>query len=446
MTQSASSFRLPAASFERAADRNQPEAGSWKLEAQEVLVIGAGLSGLATAWYLAEGGARVHVIEAAGSAGGLIQTLHTPHGLVETAAPAFTASARVMALFKTLGVEACAPNAALARRYIFRGGRPRRWPLSPVETAATMLRYGTAWISRRHRPRGEESLAEWGRRVIGRSGLEWLIAPAAQIYAASPDVLSAMAVRGTPRRREGRIAPRRGMQVLIDGLVDALTERGVRFSFDQEITALDPDRPTAICTSAPSAAALLRPYSPRLAAALDRVRMASLVTVTAFFQPSPRDLRGFGVLFPRSSKVGALGVLFNSDIFPGRSHLRSETWIYPSGPLEAGSLTAGALAKVVSRPDVADDADLRSRLEADRFILTGRTDLPVGVYITPRPHAFPLYDAAVLRAADAVEHLPPTLAVAGNYLGSLGVSRLVDGGAAAAARLLRVGGIAGGRR
>jgi len=386
--------------------------------AEEVRVIGAGLSGLATAWYLAEGGARVHVIEAAGSAGGLIHTLRTPEGLVETAAPAFTSSDRVLALFSAAGVEACGPNPAATKRYIFRGGRPRRWPLSPVETSATLLRFGTAWISRRHRPRGEESLGEWGRRVIGPFALEWLLAPAAQIYAASPDALSAAAILGGRRRGGTRISPRRGMQELVDRLVERLGGRGVRFSFNQRVTALDPSVPTAICTEAPAAARLLLSHAPRLAAALGRIRMVSLVTVTAFFQPSANDLRGGGVLFPRSSKVGALGVLFNTDIFPERSHLRSETWIY-SG----------------------DDEDLRPQLEADRAVLTGRAERPVAVYITPRPNVLPLYDDAVRRVASAVEELPPTLAVAGNYLGSLGVSRLVDGGAAAAARLLRVHGV-----
>lgn len=384
----------------------------------EARVIGAGLSGLATAWYLAEGGARVHVIEAAGSAGGLIHTLRRPEGLVETAAPAFTSSDRVLALFSAAGVEACGPNPAATKRYIFRGGRPRRWPLSPVETSATLLRFGTAWISRRHRPRGEESLEEWGRRVIGRSALEWMLAPAAQIYAASPDALSAAAILGGRRRRGTRISPRRGMQELVDRLVDTLGGRGVSFSFNQRVTALDPSVPTAICTEAPAAAALLQSHAPRLAAALGRIRMVSLVTVTAFFQPSTTDLRGGGVLFPRSSKVGALGVLFNTDVFPDRSHLRSETWIYHD----------------------VNEQDLRRQLQADRAVLTGRHEPPVAVYLTPRPDALPLYDVALLRVAAAVGELPPTLALAGNYLGSLGVSRLVDGGAAAAARLLRVHG------
>ena len=397
----------------------------------EARVIGAGLSGLATAWYLSEAGARVRVIEAAGSAGGLIHTLRTPEGLVETAAPAFTSSERVLALFSTAGVEACVPNPASTKRYIFRGGRPRRWPLSPVETSVTLLRFGSAWISRRHRPRGDESFGEWGSRVLGRAGVEWLLAPAAGIYAASPDALSAAAILGGRRRRGTRLSPRRGMQEFIDGLVETLKRRGVRFSFNERVTALDPSVPTAICTEAPAAASLLKAHAPRLTAALDRIRMVSLVTVTAFFRPSVRDLRGAGVLFPRSANVGALGVLFNSDVFPERSQLRSETWIYSDPSPHPAS-------RVAHPADGVDDEELQCRLEADRAVLTGRHERPVAVYITPRPNALPLYDTAILRAAAAVEELPPTVALAGNYLGSLGVSRLVDGGAAAASRLQRI--------
>ncbi len=47
-------------------------------------VIGAGLSGLATAWHLADRGFAVTVIDAAAGPGGLIQTRQTEHGLVET--------------------------------------------------------------------------------------------------------------------------------------------------------------------------------------------------------------------------------------------------------------------------------------------------------------------------------------------------------------------------
>lgn len=390
----------------------------------EAHVIGAGLSGLSTAWSLAQQGARVHVFEAGPEPGGLIRTFRTAEGLVETAAPAFTSTERVLALFASTGVEGCVPNRALAKRYIFRDGRPRRWPLSPVETCAFFVRGGSAWITRRHRPRDDESLGEWGRRVMGRAPLTWLVAPTAQIYAASPDELSAEAVLGG-RRRSTRLSPRNGMQELIDGLAARLTQRGVRFSFDEPVASLDAGVPTAVCTNAPTAARLLQSVAPAVSSALEKIRTVSLVTATAFFEASDNDLRGFGVLFPRGCGVTALGVLFNSDMFPHRSHLRSETWIY-------GDATGSAFATGAIR-----EQDLRSLLETDRALLTGRTDRAIAVYVTPRPGALPLYDQTVLHAAAAAERLPSTVALAGNYLGSIGVSQLVDRGADAAARLLR---------
>ena len=126
-----------------------------------------------------------------------------------------------------------------------------------------------------------------------------------------------------------------------------------------------------------------------------------------------------------------------------QSHLRFEMWIYgdpsSSHPASRTPHPAPRTPHPAPRtPHPVDEEDLRRQLAADRTVLTGRAERPVAVYITPKPHALPVYDAAVLRAAAAVEELPPTLALAGNYLGSLGVSRLVDRGAAAAAHLLRV--------
>jgi protoporphyrinogen/coproporphyrinogen III oxidase len=387
-----------------------------------VHVIGAGLSGLAAAWYLADAGAEVHVIEAGPRPGGLIQTRHPPEGLVETAARAFTWSDRTGELFATLGVETRFAQPQSKRRYVFRNGRPRRWPLTPVETAGAAVRAGRAWVGRSMRPRRDESVAAWGTRVLGRSATTWLVAPVLQgIYASPPDALSAFAIFGRKRAFGGRmVAPPAGMGELIDRLHDALRSRGVTFTFNSAVDRLDRAMPAVVCTNAPAAARLLEPHAPSLAAALKRIRMVSLVTATAFFAPREDDLRGFGVLFPRSAGIEALGVLFNTDIFAGRGALRSETWIY-------GSLSAAALP-------TTEDA-VRARIVADRAVLTGRRDEPSACYVTPQLDALPVYDAAVVEAGAASAALPSTLALAGNYLGRLGVSNLLDGAAEAAARL-----------
>ncbi|PYS44877.1 MAG: hypothetical protein DMF71_01990 [Acidobacteria bacterium] len=48
-----------------------------------ITVVGAGFSGLVTAYYLVKAGEHVRVLEKSSRAGGLLQTIHTEHGLVE---------------------------------------------------------------------------------------------------------------------------------------------------------------------------------------------------------------------------------------------------------------------------------------------------------------------------------------------------------------------------
>ena len=60
-----------------------------------VTVVGGGFSGLATAYYLSRAGIPVEIVEKTDRLGGLIATLQTPHGPVETAAIGLRKSARV---------------------------------------------------------------------------------------------------------------------------------------------------------------------------------------------------------------------------------------------------------------------------------------------------------------------------------------------------------------
>ena len=109
-------------------------------------VVGAGLSGLATAWCLSDLGYAVEVIDAAGRTGGLIETVNTPDGLVERAANAFRWNEVAERWFRTLRLEPSFPLAISRRRYIFRNGRGRRWPLTPGETLAMGLRAGFQYV------------------------------------------------------------------------------------------------------------------------------------------------------------------------------------------------------------------------------------------------------------------------------------------------------------
>lgn len=373
-------------------------------------VIGAGLSGLTAAWFLSRQGASVQVFEAADRPGGLIQSFVLPAGLVEAGANAFVWTPAIATLFSELGIEPLFARDASRRRYIYRDGRPRRWPLTPTESAASLGRFASAWIRRSTTARPGETVSAWGDRVLGRAATTWLLAPALQgIYGAAPEDLSAR-VLGNARRR-GRVrlaAPKDGMGALTERLTRRLMGNGVTFSFGCAVDALDPVVPTLVCTSAAAAAPLLRPHHPHMARAVSRIRSAPLVTATAFFEPRPDDLQGFGVLFPRST-ARALGVLFDAEVFAHRSAMRSERWIYGDASLVSAP-TEETLAAVLK----------------DRALLASSRQPPTAFHVRAWPSALPVYDDAILKAVEALASLPAWLGVCGNYLGRIGVSALVE--------------------
>ena len=145
-----------------------------------VTVVGGGFSGLATAYYLSSAGVPVEIVEKTDRLGGLIATLQTPHGPVETAAIGMRNSARVDAVCRDLGLPMlCSTRSSSRARYIYRQ-RPRRWPLNPGESLALVARFATATVRGSRLPRPLETVEQWGARVLGRRATRWLLGPTLQ--------------------------------------------------------------------------------------------------------------------------------------------------------------------------------------------------------------------------------------------------------------------------
>lgn len=387
-----------------------------------ITVVGAGFSGLVTAYLLTKAGRGVRVVEQKSRAGGLIRTIQTEHGLVETAANGILNSARVEAMCADIGVPLLHTKRDARKRFIFRG-KPRQLPLSAFETLRIPV--GVAANAIRLRPRRFETIAEWGRRVVGKGATDYLLVPAlGGIYAGDPERLSASLIFGSAElpaqlqtyrpakaKVRGTVAPPNGMQQLIDGLHNYLQAKGVEMSFKAEIQPNTTD-PTVVCLSASATAEYLNDFAPDTAAELRDVEMLSLLTVTCFFDQDAAQLKGFGCLFPRDQGFRARGVLFNTSIFEGRGPAHAETWIF-----------GGALD-----PDVVNftNEQIRETVLSERQRFYGKADTPLATHITRWPNVLPHYSVALERTLASLPAPSPNVALVGNYLGRIGLAKILE--------------------
>jgi len=389
---------------------------------QTITVVGAGFSGLTTAYFLTKQGHKVRIVERTDRAGGLIKTIRTPHGLVETAANGLLNSTRLEAMCADLEVPLMPTRKEGRRRFIFRG-KPKQMPLTLSDIGRMALRFGVS--ARTLRPRQFETIADWGRRVIGRGATDYLLTPAlGGIYAADPERLSASLIFGraslpdhlaTNRpqkaRVRGTVAPANGMQQLIDGLQSYLEKAGAEFQFNQASPVRSGER-AVVCLSARAAAEYLASQAPALGAALQEIEMLSIATVTCFYATTAAKLNGFGCLFPRDQGFRARGVLFNDSIFAGRGPAHAETWIF-GGALDSGvvNLTDAEFADVIAS-------------ERERFY--GKKDQPLDVYVTRWPSALPHYSIEFEKVLRTLPAPPDNIALVGNYLGRIGLAKILE--------------------
>lgn len=151
----------------------------------KVVVIGAGISGLACAYQLKQRGVRALVLEAQPRAGGVISTVRRNGYLFEMGpqGPRFAAS--VWQIVRELGLEReFVAGDPKAKRYIVRGVRLERAPFSPGGMIAT----GLVGVGSKLRVLGEpfrysrppaedESVADFMRRKFGDEVLDYLVDP-----------------------------------------------------------------------------------------------------------------------------------------------------------------------------------------------------------------------------------------------------------------------------
>jgi oxygen-dependent protoporphyrinogen oxidase len=151
----------------------------------KVVVVGAGLSGLACAYRLKQLGIRALVLESRERAGGVIATIRKNGSLFEGGPQCPRFPAPVWRLVKELNLESdFVGGDPKAKRYILRHGRLHPVPFSPAGLISTRLIGATSKfriLSEVFRtsksPEREETLAEFVHRKFGDEVLENLVDP-----------------------------------------------------------------------------------------------------------------------------------------------------------------------------------------------------------------------------------------------------------------------------
>jgi protoporphyrinogen/coproporphyrinogen III oxidase len=343
-----------------------------------VAIIGGGISGLATAWWLHKAGIHVTVLERDRKLGGTMQTIRDHGWLVENGPnSALETTPLFKTLFSDLGLtdEVVYAGEVGNNRYILRDGSLHALPMTPPAFLKSNL---WSFIGKLRllkepfvgRADKEETIAEFVERRLGREFLDYAINPfVAGVYAGNPEQLSVRAafpklyaleeqygglikgqIQGSRERKQRAekskdraqmFAFKNGMQVFPQALGDALATRVITGSHVQRISEIRKRDLTtyeisgtkdgkkfalkcdAVITAIPSytAAQLVAPFDPMLCKSLKDIYYPPVVEVFLGFKTPDirRALDGFGFLVPAKEKRRILGTIWSSSLFPGRA-------------------------------------------------------------------------------------------------------------------------------
>lgn len=343
---------------------------------RKIVVLGAGISGLTTAYLLSKKGFDVKVLEKNDSVGGSIESV-TENGFLFDRGPnsALETTPVIAQLIKELELE---PELLYAsklanKRYILRNNVLHALPMSPQGLIKTKLFSGKAKLRlmaepfvKRSKDGYYQSLAEFVKRRLGKEFLDYAINPfVAGVYAGKPEELSVKSafpklyaleekyggliigtvrsIRERKRRAEiakqsakmlsfksGMIALPKAIQnyfgnnVLLSSEVISVekNEAGFVVAFKQngEINKIDCD---VVLSTIPaySAGELFSKFDKNFKTHSDAIYYPPVLVYYLVYNKKDvqQPLDGFGFLIPEKEKKSFLGALWSSVIFSDRT-------------------------------------------------------------------------------------------------------------------------------
>ncbi|MFT4977962.1 MAG: oxygen-dependent protoporphyrinogen oxidase [Myxococcota bacterium] len=442
----------------------------------KIVIVGAGVSGLATAAFLDGEGHDITVLEAQDEAGGNVRSERIDGRVCDRAANGWLDNEPAMDRLITrldLKDELLPASDRFSARYIFADGRLHAAPLSAPALATTKLLspwaklriLGEPFVGRAP-PDADETIAEFVTRRLGAGFAERMVGPmVAGIYAARPDQIALRSAfprmwemeqehgglfRAAVRLRRGG-APRGRLTTLKEGsgqLTQTITDRlGERLQTGEPVAALERRREgwqvhtargavaaDAVVLACPAwaQATMLRGLDAGLAETFASIPYSPVAVVVTAWPAGAWDRRpdGFGVLVaPGEDLGGLLGTLLTSCIFPSHA---------PSNELLMRSILGGA---VYPEAVEMDDQQLLAQCRAALVRFFGQERAaPLMVKIFRHRRGIPQYapgHMSRVRAVRAGESKHAGLFFTGNHLEGIGVKDCAREGERTAGAVLR---------
>lgn len=440
-----------------------------------VVIIGAGITGLTTAYYLNKKGIPCIVIEKSDHAGGVIQT-GEQDGFVFEAGPntGMLSQPETVELIKELEglCELEIANPAAKKRWIWKGGAWQPLPSSlksavqtPLFTFGDKLRIlGEPFRAKGKNP--DETLAELVVRRMGKSFLDYAIDPfILGIYSGDPSYLVTRyalpklyrleqtygsfiggAIKKSFQKKDPRaklatgdvFSIKGGLKHLIDALVNKIGDSKIFLDFQETTVIPDEDgfmtrgrhdgnevvissKKVITTTGSHDLPELLPFITQAEAKAVNNLLYAKVVQATLGFKKwEGISLDAFGGLVPFKENRDVLGVLFLSSFLSGRAP-------------EGGALLSVFLGGI-RKPGMVDlpDNKIMEILAKELKDMTGLSSFnPDLIKIRRYSHAIPQYGLSTgerLAAVEALQNKYPGLVLGGNLRNGIGMSDRIKQG------------------
>lgn len=437
---------------------------------KEIVIIGAGLTGLTLAFYLKKQGKDVLIIEKSAKTGGVIQTVKDDEFIYETGPnTGVVGNPEVAELFEDLEglctLEIADPSAK--RRLIWKNGKWRALPSgfrSAVTTPLFTLTDKFRVLGEPFRKKGtnpEENLADLVKRRLGKSFLNYAIDPfISGIYAGDPKYLIpkyalpklyaleqnyGSFIKGSMKKaKENKKDPRMQKATKevfsakggLSNLIKALTEKTglenillkaknttvlpvengfeIQTEINGEIVQIKAKK--VVTTSGANELMNLLPFlTEQEKIPFQELKYASVVqAIVGYRKWKGRDLKAFGGLVPTIEERNILGALFTSSFFTGRAP------------------KSGALISVfmggTKRPEIyeMEDEDIETLISRDLCEMMGMPIFRPDLFEIYRyKYAIPQYGLSSAQRFETINQLQekyPGLILAGNIRNGIGMA------------------------